>query len=96
MPQAESIRIRVFAQTLNKSFLFSRLFSPIEHQDTRYPTTMATVDIPKQQKAAVKVGSGTDAKAPVQQVDVPTPGPGEVLVKINWQVDRPALLSSSF
>ncbi len=47
---------------------------------------MATVDIPKQQKAAVKVGSGTDAKAPVKQVDVPTPGPGEVLVKINWWV----------
>lgn len=45
---------------------------------------MATVDIPRQQKAAVKVGSGEDAKAPVQQVDVPTPGPGEVLVKINW------------
>lgn len=45
---------------------------------------MATVDIPKQQKAAVKVGSGEDAKAPVQQVDVPKPGPGEVLVKINW------------
>lgn len=45
---------------------------------------MATVDIPKQQKAAVKVGNGESAKAPVQQVDVPTPGPGEILVKINW------------
>lgn len=47
---------------------------------------MATVDIPRQQKAAVKVGEGVNAKAPVQQVDVPNPGPGEVLVKINWQV----------
>ncbi|KAK5189551.1 hypothetical protein LTR99_001830 [Exophiala xenobiotica] len=45
---------------------------------------MATVDIPKHQKAAVKVGNGESAKAPVQQVDVPTPGPGEILVKINW------------
>jgi len=45
---------------------------------------MAAVDIPRQQKAAIKVGSGEDAKAPVQQIEVPTPGPGEVLVKINW------------
>lgn len=45
---------------------------------------MATVDIPRQQKAAVKVGEGVDAKAPVQQVDVQSPGPGEILVKINW------------
>lgn len=47
---------------------------------------MASVDIPKQQKAAVKVGSGADSKAPVKQIEVPTPGPGEILVKINWQV----------
>ena len=50
---------------------------------------MATVDIPRQQKAAVKVGSGKDAKAPVQQVDVPSPSPGEILVKINWLVPLP-------
>lgn len=60
---------------------------------------MATVDIPRQQKAAVKVGEGTDAKAPVQQVDVQSPGPTEVLVKINWQVATAPLLiprSNSF
>ncbi|KIV94404.1 hypothetical protein, variant [Exophiala mesophila] len=45
---------------------------------------MATVDIPKQQKAAVKIGQGKDAKAPLKDIDVPTPGPQEVLVKINW------------
>lgn len=47
---------------------------------------MATVDIPRQQKAAVKAGSGKEATAPIQQVDVPSPGPGEILVKINWWV----------
>jgi hypothetical protein len=47
---------------------------------------MTTVDIPKQQRAAIKEGEGADAKAPVQQIDVPTPSPGEILVKINWHV----------
>ena len=51
-----------------------------------YFSQMAAVNIPKQQKAAIKVGSGADAKAPVQQIEVPTPGPSEILVKINWQV----------
>jgi len=42
-------------------------------------------DIPSKQKAAVKQGDGGDAKAPVQEVDVPQkPGPGQILVKINW------------
>ncbi|KAI1619344.1 alcohol dehydrogenase [Exophiala viscosa] len=50
---------------------------------------MATVDIPRQQKAAVRVGSGKDAKAPIHQVDVPSPSPGEILVKINWRVRPP-------
>ena len=45
---------------------------------------MATLSIPKQQKAAVKQGEGADAKAPVKQIDVPTPAAGEILVKINW------------
>ena len=45
---------------------------------------MATLSIPKQQKAAIKQGEGSDAKAPVKQIDVPTPAPGEILVKINW------------
>jgi hypothetical protein len=52
---------------------------------------MATVSIPKQQKAAIKQGEGADSKAPVQQIDVPNPGPTEVLVKINWCVPLPGL-----
>lgn len=45
---------------------------------------MTTVSIPKQQKAAIKQGEGADSKAPVKEIEVPTPGPDEVLVKINW------------
>jgi len=42
------------------------------------------VDIPKEQRAAVRKGTGESATAPVQKVDVQTPGPGQILVKINW------------
>jgi alcohol dehydrogenase, propanol-preferring len=45
---------------------------------------MATVDIPKQQRAAVKVGSGSDAKAPAKDVEVQMPNADQILVKINW------------
>lgn len=45
---------------------------------------MANVDIPKQQRAAVRQGSGDDATAPVKKVDVTMPGKGKILVKINW------------
>ena len=45
---------------------------------------MTSVDIPKQQKAAVKVGSGGDAKAPTKDVDVEMPKANQILVKINW------------
>jgi hypothetical protein len=45
---------------------------------------MATIDIPKQQRAAVRVGSGHDARAPVKEIPVEMPGPSEILVKINW------------
>ena len=47
---------------------------------------MATVDIPKQHKAAVRVGKGHDATAPVKDIDVDMPGPDQILVKINWSV----------
>jgi alcohol dehydrogenase, propanol-preferring len=47
---------------------------------------MASIDIPKQQRAAVKVGSGSDARAPCKDVDVQMPGPDQILVKINWSV----------
>lgn len=45
---------------------------------------MASVSIPKQQKAAVREGSGESATAPVKEVPVEEPGPDEILVKINW------------
>lgn len=45
---------------------------------------MASVDIPKQQRAAVRQGSGDDATAPVKQIDVTMPGKGKILVKVNW------------
>lgn len=41
--------------------------------------------LPKEQRAAVRVGSGHDATAPVKTVPVSQqPGPGQILVKINW------------
>ncbi|KAK4991444.1 hypothetical protein LTR50_001836 [Elasticomyces elasticus] len=41
--------------------------------------------LPQQQQAAVREGSGGSATAPVKQVPVPQePGPGQILVKINW------------
>ncbi|GAB7347627.1 hypothetical protein MBLNU459_g4497t1 [Dothideomycetes sp. NU459] len=41
--------------------------------------------LPKQQNACVKQGSGPAATAPVQQIDCPqSPGPGQILVRINW------------
>lgn len=45
---------------------------------------MGSMDIPSKQKAAVRSGSGESATAPVQDVDVQMPGPGQILVKINW------------
>ena len=42
-------------------------------------------NIPQEQQAAVRQGSGHDATAPVKTVPVPQePGPGQILVKINW------------
>lgn len=41
--------------------------------------------LPKEQNASVKQGKGHEATAPVQKVPVPQePGPGQILVKINW------------
>ena len=56
---------------------------------------MSTVSIPKQQKAAIKKGEGHDSKAPVEQIEVSTPSPSEILVKINWHVSRPKLHASA-
>ncbi|KAL1897839.1 hypothetical protein Sste5346_003691 [Sporothrix stenoceras] len=45
---------------------------------------MATVTIPARQRAAVKEGSGHGSKAPVRDVAVEQPGPGQILVQIAW------------
>lgn len=41
-------------------------------------------DIPSRQRAAVRQGTGESATAPVQDLDVQKPNPGQILVKINW------------
>ena len=45
---------------------------------------MGSVDIPSKQRAAVRNGTGESATAPIEQIDVKMPGPGQILVKINW------------
>jgi propanol-preferring alcohol dehydrogenase len=45
---------------------------------------MSTITIPKTQNAAVRQGSGDSASAPIKQVEVQSPKPHEILVKINW------------
>lgn len=40
--------------------------------------------LPQEQNAAVRQGEGSDATAPVKSVPVHEPGPGQILVKINW------------
>jgi propanol-preferring alcohol dehydrogenase len=40
--------------------------------------------IPQNQNAAVRIGSGETARAPVTQIPVPTPSTHEILVKITW------------
>ncbi|KAF1351818.1 alcohol dehydrogenase [Delphinella strobiligena] len=43
-----------------------------------------SASIPTTQNAAVRVGSGDSATAPVKSVPVEQPGSGQILVKINW------------
>lgn len=43
-----------------------------------------SVPIPSRQRAAVRQGHGSGAKAPIQSIPVRSPGPGQILVKINW------------
>jgi propanol-preferring alcohol dehydrogenase len=47
-------------------------------------TATTTTNLPKQQRAAVRQGNGETAKPIVQQIDVPQPGPGQILVQITW------------
>jgi hypothetical protein len=60
--------------------------STLKHIIARTVHKMSPESIPKQQYAAVRVGHGEDAKAPLQKIDVVMPGPDEILVKINWYV----------
>lgn len=43
-----------------------------------------TQTIPKEHKAAVKEGNGSDASTSIQTVATPTPGLGQILVKVNY------------
>jgi propanol-preferring alcohol dehydrogenase len=45
---------------------------------------MTAADIPKQQRAAVRQGSGESSTTVISTVPVEEPGPGQILVKINW------------
>ncbi|KAI5460476.1 chaperonin 10-like protein [Mariannaea sp. PMI_226] len=45
---------------------------------------MASFQVPAEQHAAVRHGSGPTASTTIENVPVPKPGPGEILVKINW------------
>ncbi|TQB67919.1 hypothetical protein MPDQ_004382 [Monascus purpureus] len=45
---------------------------------------MSTISLPQQQRAVVREGSGDTARAVIKQVKVSEPGPGQILVKINW------------
>lgn len=40
--------------------------------------------LPQTQRAAIKVGQGRAATTEVQEIAVPQPGPGQILVKINY------------
>ncbi|KAK6439772.1 hypothetical protein LTR95_004013 [Oleoguttula sp. CCFEE 5521] len=42
------------------------------------------MSIPKEQNAAVKEGFGKDSTCKIKRVPVKEPGPGQILVKINW------------
>ncbi|PWY65733.1 GroES-like protein [Aspergillus heteromorphus CBS 117.55] len=46
--------------------------------------TIRADPIPKQQRAAVRKGSGASATTSIEMIDVETPGPGQILVKITW------------
>ena len=57
---------------------------------------MSSTEIPKLQKAAVKVGKGEASKAPAKKVEVQTPEAHQLLVKLNWFVALPRTQSTHF
>ncbi|KIW50019.1 hypothetical protein PV05_11643 [Exophiala xenobiotica] len=50
---------------------------------------MTNSGIPKFQNAAVRVGDGDDARAPLKKIEVDLPGSDQILVKINWSNSSP-------
>ncbi|GAB1192827.1 hypothetical protein APSETT444_002024 [Aspergillus pseudonomiae] len=46
--------------------------------------TIPAPTIPTRQRAAVRHGTGETATTTIETIDVPQPGPGQILVKINW------------
>lgn len=45
---------------------------------------MAAFEVPELQRAAIRQGTGPTAITSIEKTPVPKPGPGEILVKINW------------
>ncbi|RYC78905.1 hypothetical protein BFJ63_vAg18221 [Fusarium oxysporum f. sp. narcissi] len=45
---------------------------------------MSSFDIPKQQRAAVRQENGPTSTTTIENIEVPQPGPGQILVKISW------------
>ncbi|RSL68009.1 hypothetical protein CEP54_003008 [Fusarium duplospermum] len=45
---------------------------------------MASFEVPAQQRAAIRQGVGPESTTSIETIDVPKPGPGQILVKVNW------------
>ncbi|KAM5356876.1 hypothetical protein ACJ41O_003522 [Fusarium nematophilum] len=45
---------------------------------------MGSLDIPSQQRAAIRQGVGPQSTTSIKSIPVPQPGPGQILVKVNW------------
>lgn len=43
-----------------------------------------STEIPKQQRAAVRVVGDATKLVKIQNIDVPSPGPGQILIRITW------------
>lgn len=86
-PNLTKSMCELWARLAYKAWLSSRMmmlhFSPSVNISTS-AINMTEAQIPKRQTAAVRVGDGNDARAPLKEIDVGLPGPNELLVKINW------------
>ena len=45
---------------------------------------MASLEVPAQQRAAIRQGVGPESTTSIETIEVPKPGPGQILVKVNW------------